>query len=757
MIGKISKGRSFSGLLNYLFKLKELGMPKRESEQARQERKDQELEWALNGLENVERDRAGPEQVERGRDEQTKEVEAVRRGDSDNDREPESRGKIISTNMAGRNPKELWREFDVQASLNPEVKRCVFHCSIGIPKEDNVSPEQKVQIVERFVREAGFENTMWLAVEHDEHDHKEIHFVASLIDFDGRTISDSKDYERVEEVMRSTEKGFGLREVAPSRAAMRRCPTQKELKYFERTGVLSTRVRLQAHIDEALGRGASTTELIERLEARSIQVIPYVESGEVHGISYRLDGKVMRGTDLGRGYTWQGLQKEWPNHREYRQGRMNYEPERDYEAVRRAGSRESEREDRGAGARAVEALVGRPNGGDRAELPEDAAGRNRVDDPAAGVGHDQLSEGAGRQTSERQPGGDGGPTRRAGDQDERTYRDAGAGEPEGGREAGRPAISERADAETHSNPETARLDLRGAGEEGGDHVEESGIGDTGGRRHAPEYLDEALEGDTAEPRRDNYTDDLPGYTPTRVGLPADVADDRGEQLLEAPYLRHEGGGESAPDSATQSQAAPLSRTAEQHQDVGGQPRELEQPSPSDSAGSTLDRLFRLIDEAQRPVHEREQQEAALLKDKAGADATRESAEQAAPQEQQTCAAESARELALRAANFRVDLRVWQMLEEDGREGLYFPESIDELRLTVEQTLGEYGVQLSGIGLTRDSLAEQLSSYVVEIGNDPETFLSRMEASDFDRPSGQEVSDIQDDALTRDDDEYEPSR
>lgn len=171
----------------------------------------------------------------------------------------------------------------------------------------------------------------------------------------------------------------------------------------------------------------------------------------------------------------------------------------------------------------------------------------------------------------------------------------------------------------------------------------------------------------------------------------------------------------------------------------------------------MDRLFTLIDEAQRPVYEREQQEAALLQDEADADVARKSAKKAVPQEQQTHVAESARELALRMTNVRVDLQVCQMLREDSLEGLYSPENMDELRLTVEQTLGEYGVQLSGIGLTRDSLVEQLSSYIVEIGNNPETFLSRMEASDSRRSSEQELSDIQDDVQTRDSDDYEPSR
>jgi hypothetical protein len=171
----------------------------------------------------------------------------------------------------------------------------------------------------------------------------------------------------------------------------------------------------------------------------------------------------------------------------------------------------------------------------------------------------------------------------------------------------------------------------------------------------------------------------------------------------------------------------------------------------------VDRLLKLIDEGQKPVRERERQEPTVLRDEVDAEAAGKFAEDAALQERQMCAAENARELALREANSRVDLQVCQMLREDGLEGLCSPATIDDLGLTVEQTLGEYGVQLSGIGLTRDSLAEQLCSYVVEIGNNPGLFLSRMGASDFHRSSEQELSDIQEDAQTRDSDDYEPSR
>lgn len=449
----------------------------REQERAREQQKEREreIEEALNERGEVEKDRAGPEKSERTPDAAEREPQLRHRDDNarshqerdDNergqqrghparDKEKEPRGRIIAGNMAGRNEQELEAEFEAVASRRPDVERKVLHAIIGIPAEDKVSGETKVRISERFADGMGLGNTTWVAIEHDEHDHTEIHHVSSLIDLDGKTIPDSKDYERAEEIMRRIEKEFGLREVEPSREAMRRSPTQKEMKHFERTGVLSTWLRLQAHVDEAIGRGATATELIERLEERGIDVIPYRnEEGDVRGVSYRLDGKVMRGRDLGRGYTWPGLQKEWPKDKEHRQGRVEYDHARDYEALSHAGSREDERRGLGAGARSTKVL-GREIGGDRAEQLETAASRTRGGNQAPRTDRDEFSDYHGRESSGRQLGADSKANRRVGKEDRGPNHDAGNREREDGQEAGRPGVSQRPDAK--AGEQAARAD-----------------------------------------------------------------------------------------------------------------------------------------------------------------------------------------------------------------------------------------------------------------------------------------------------------
>jgi hypothetical protein len=759
VIGKISKGRSFSGILAYLFKLKERCIDPRAHEHQQEQTKEQELEWALNALENDERGQTGLEPAESGVGESIEKKIRERQPELlNNDRKRESRGKIVATNMAGRNPKELWREFAVQASLNPEVERYVFHCALGIPKEDNISPEQKIQIVEKFVRDAGFENTMWLAVEHDEHAHKEIHFVASLIDFDGKTIPDSMDYKRVEVIMRSTEKKFGLREVEPSHEAMRRSPTQQEVKYFERTGVLSTRMRLQAHIDEAIAFGVTITELIERLDARNINAVPYIETNEVRGISYRLDGKVMRGTDLGRGYTWQGLQKDWPKHTEYRQGRISYDFERDYDAISRARSREDERQNRGAGAAATEIVVGRSDNRDRAELLANAARRNRGSDNAAGGRSDELSEPTGQQTSRRQLGGDGISTRRAGDQNSRTNSDSGAGEREGGPETERPTVPGWSVSQTRKYSGATSLDLRGSSEEGGNHGEEPARGDARRNRHAAQHLGETLEAHPIELQRDNSADGLAGDTSAHVGVSAHLVDNRREQLLETLHLRNEAGGEGTFDPATPSQAAPPPAT-EQHQSVNPPQQLVEQAMERDrDPGKPFERLFKLMADASNLVIEREQREAAQLQLDAFSESAKELAATVAKSEQQKMSANPALDLAINDANRRVNFQLQEKIKRHGLDCLSAPETIIHLGAVVEQSLSEHGLELIDLKLTHVGLTEQLGSYLELVSKDPRSLIN-MEQEDSQRISINESTESPERTLEKDEynDDFELSR
>jgi len=68
--------------------------------------------------------------------------------------------------------------------------------------------------------------------------------------------------------------------------------------------------RLRETIDRVAQDRPTMSELIDRLERAGIRAIPSIQkSGRLNGMSYKVNGAVVRGSDLGRAYTAEGLQK----------------------------------------------------------------------------------------------------------------------------------------------------------------------------------------------------------------------------------------------------------------------------------------------------------------------------------------------------------------------------------------------------------------------------------------------------------------
>lgn len=334
MIIKILKGRSFGGLLDYLFEpqnkpppteIEVGGSPKDRGS-------NEELLFAreFDGAEAIEKrlfdDFAGV-----SRKGELCEIEDAKRA---------QRGEILISNMAGRSKEELREHFEALAALRPDVQVNVLHGILSMPEEDVLSLTKKARIVLRFVELKGLDWTMYAAIEHEEegHKHTEIHLASSTINFKGKLPSDSFDYDKGESIARQLEKEFNLKPNKSSRDSMERAPTQGEWKQHERTGKLSRPLRLQALVNSSLDREVTFTEFQEGLERRGVMLRLFInDEGKVVGSVYKFEGKHIRGRRLGRGFTWQGLQRNWPDQQE-RKGRMTYDAERDNEAFSRAGS-----------------------------------------------------------------------------------------------------------------------------------------------------------------------------------------------------------------------------------------------------------------------------------------------------------------------------------------------------------------------------------------------------------------------------------
>ena len=131
-------------------------------------------------------------------------------------------GRIIETNMAGENPRELAAEFGEIRKLRPTLGKAVLHVSLSASPGEKLTDAQWSDIAKHYLDGMGLEKNQFVVTRHTDTEHEHVHILANRIRFDGSVTSDSQDYRRQEVLMREIEREYGLERLAPSTEAERR-------------------------------------------------------------------------------------------------------------------------------------------------------------------------------------------------------------------------------------------------------------------------------------------------------------------------------------------------------------------------------------------------------------------------------------------------------------------------------------------------------------------------------------------------------
>lgn len=332
MIAKVTSGGGFRGVLDYLTQQKKQSHERDKSSEREQklelerERREQEIDAPEKNISAPAREHL----------EATSETEkALNARDRENLEQTLESGKgerhrLIGGNMTGRTARELASEFEIFREQRPEIGKPVHHISLSAARGEQLTIEQWNEIAEKYVQRMGFGDSPYVVIRHIDTEHDHVHIVPSRVDAHGKVVSDFQSKARAEEFVREIEEEYDLVRVKRSRDIERAAPKRGELERFERTGEVSTRMKLQGHVDYALKEKATATEFVEKLNRVDVEVIPYFRNAEqVTGISFRLGRQIMKGSDLGRGYSWPGLQRRG----------LEYDRERDLAALREAHMR----------------------------------------------------------------------------------------------------------------------------------------------------------------------------------------------------------------------------------------------------------------------------------------------------------------------------------------------------------------------------------------------------------------------------------
>jgi|GEM_PF-515314 len=224
---------------------------------------------------------------------------------------------LIGGTMCGQTPEELAAEFGIARQLRPNLKVAVFHATLSVDSteklEDSEENDQRwLAIAANYMKAMEFDNNQYAVVKHSDTEHDHIHIVASRICLDGGVVDDNWDYYKSQETIRQLERNYSLETVTPSWETDKRAQTTGEHRQLKSKGNKSVRVQLQDLIDEVTQDNPSMPEFVERLQQQGVEVqvgLTRTGIGFSKGISYNLDEVALSGTQLGKAYTFSGLQK----------------------------------------------------------------------------------------------------------------------------------------------------------------------------------------------------------------------------------------------------------------------------------------------------------------------------------------------------------------------------------------------------------------------------------------------------------------
>jgi hypothetical protein len=174
-----------------------------------------------------------------------------------------------------------------------------------------------------------FGDCQWVLFKHEDTETPDgkprphFHIVANRVRItDGKAVSSWQDWRRSERALRELEQEFGLLPVQFSWETERSAPSTGQQRRYrrEKTQYLAgerdsppekaVKSQIQNILDEITSTHPTLPELIERLQtANVLTYVGFTPTGLVKGIRYHYQGVFFSGTQLGKAYTFPGLQK----------------------------------------------------------------------------------------------------------------------------------------------------------------------------------------------------------------------------------------------------------------------------------------------------------------------------------------------------------------------------------------------------------------------------------------------------------------
>ena len=215
-----------------------------------------------------------------------------------------SGAEIINANIDCDTVDKAVDQFRLSRQLRPNLKKTVCHIILSLHPYEKLDDGFWQEIFDQYLEKMGFTNNQYIGVKHVDREHEHIHLVTCRVRLDGSVVSADWDRLRSQAVLRDIEKQYNLTPVRSSWESDRTGKTKNQIIEETETGLPTIKNQIADRVDAALIGTKSISELIEKLNAESIQVkISRDRSGTANGISYKLGNISVAGSRVGRAYS----------------------------------------------------------------------------------------------------------------------------------------------------------------------------------------------------------------------------------------------------------------------------------------------------------------------------------------------------------------------------------------------------------------------------------------------------------------------
>ena len=205
------------------------------------------------------------------------------------------RAEVIWCNQCSGNERELIAQFGAVRQLNLKVSKPVLHVTLSFAPGEQIAKDKLIEMCEQCAKELGFEKNQWVAVHHRDTGHQHLHIVANRIGFDGKTVSDSKSYQKIAAYCRKMEVKYNLQQVLSPRRFLSQ--EQRHVPRFDQR-----KVQIRQDVGECISVSRSYEEFERLMKEKKYEVL------KARGIAFRDEKKVyVKGSELG--YSLQTIER----------------------------------------------------------------------------------------------------------------------------------------------------------------------------------------------------------------------------------------------------------------------------------------------------------------------------------------------------------------------------------------------------------------------------------------------------------------